>query len=57
MRQVVEHVTASNRTARNGWPQTRQNLDFIVICYTWNGSRDLREMIEQRGKARARRKG
>jgi hypothetical protein len=34
MRQVVEHVTASNRTARNGRPQTRQNLDFIGICYT-----------------------
>jgi hypothetical protein len=30
---VVEHVRASNRTGRNGCPQTRQNLDFAATCY------------------------
>jgi hypothetical protein len=33
IRQVVEHVRASNRTGRNGCPQTRQNLDFAATCY------------------------
>jgi hypothetical protein len=40
MRQVVEHVNASNRTRRNGCPQTRQNIDCTAICYTYQRQPD-----------------
>jgi hypothetical protein len=33
--QVPEQVKASNRTGRNGCPQTRQNLDFMAIRDTY----------------------